>query len=473
MDGPAAISSSPSSSSAVVDVGPSTSARSPEVMSEEEREEEDAGGGVEQVPEFVRRQTSTSASYRVVPMPPRRMEASTAPEDLAADDTLSCVIVILTFWFFVSMTLIMGIFGSEDLQIGPYSSILLKPNPLFVSSLKMESSEMKVAPVVYGFYKPPPLDVTKIWSWSLSTSVRPDTHKEWVHYLNEGSQINISYSVPSSSSLIIVIAKGIEGLAEWVEDPLYPDSALSWNVIRGNGTIRQDILKSYDYYVAIGNFNSEDVEVGVNLSIRSTVYDITGSYYMCNLTRRLCNFKILFPEGNQGVLTTPGPTEGAGNEVYVKLSYEPRWMTYFLGIGGMTSIMLWGFNCLNRIRRNNEDTLENQLRNVGPERAPLLPQKDDDLSSLGSSYDSGSQSGEEYQDLLEGPCDGRPGGEGGKKYQPRQLCVICYDAPKDCFFIPCGHCASCFDCGVRVAEVAGTCPICRRRMKKVRRIYNV
>jgi len=112
--------------------------------------------------------------------------------------------------------------------------------------------------------------------------------------------------------------------------------------------------------------------------------------------------------------------------------------------------MLWGFNCLNRIRRNNEDTLENQLRNVGPERAPLLPQKDDDLSSLGSSYDSGSQSGEEYQDLLEeGPCDGRPGGEGGKKYQPRQLCVICYDAPKDCFFIPCGHCASCFDCGVR------------------------
>ena len=113
--------------------------------------------------------------------------------------------------------------------------------------------------------------------------------------------------------------------------------------------------------------------------------------------------------------------------------------------------MLWGFNCLNRIRRNNEDTLENQLRNVGPERAPLLPQKDDDLSSLGSSYDSGSQD-DEYQDFREeGSAEGRSLGEGAKKSISRHLCVICFDAPKDCFFIPCGHCACCFTCGTRYA----------------------
>lgn len=34
--------------------------------------------------------------------------------------------------------------------------------------------------------------------------------QEWVYYLNEGSQINISYSVtsPSSSSLVLVIVEG-------------------------------------------------------------------------------------------------------------------------------------------------------------------------------------------------------------------------------------------------------------------------
>lgn len=26
---------------------------------------------------------------------------------------------------------------------------------------------------------------------------------------------------------------GIEGLAEWLEDPSYPDSTMSWNVIHG------------------------------------------------------------------------------------------------------------------------------------------------------------------------------------------------------------------------------------------------
>lgn len=82
-----------------------------------------------------------------------------------------------------------------------------------------------------------------------------------------------------------------------------------------------------------------------------------------------------------------------------------------------------------------EDTAENQSGDLGPERAPLLSQKDDEVSSLGSSYDSGSQNDEETQEDLEEGC--------------RRLCVICFDAPKDCFFIPCGHCASCFTCGIR------------------------
>ncbi|CAO2820105.1 unnamed protein product [Amaranthus hypochondriacus] len=408
-------------------------------------------------PELVQQQSSMS--YRV--RHSHRQIPSSSVEDPPTDDTLSCVIVILTFWFFVSMTLIMGIFGSENLQLGPYSSILLKPNPLFVHALKVETSKhMKVAPVLYGLYSSPSLDITEMWSESVNASVKPESHKEWIYFLNKGSQINISYNVESSSSLLLIVAKGIEGLAEWLEDPSYPDSTMSWNVIHGSGTITQDISRSYEYYVAVGNLNSEDVEVKLNLSIRSSLHKITDSYYKCNLTRGVCNLKIPFPAGNAAVLTTPGPLEGIGSSrENVKLSYEPRWMTYFLGIGGMTSIMLWAFNFLNRIRRNIEDVAENQSGDFGSERAPLLSPKDDDISSLGSSYDSGSQNDEESPEDLEEGC--------------RRLCVICFDAPKDCFFIPCGHCASCFACGVRIAEAAGTCPICRRKMKKVRRIYTV
>ena len=30
-----------------------------------------------------------------------------------------------------------------------------------------------------------------------------------------------------------------------------------------------------------------------------------------------------------------------------------------------------------------------------------------------------------------------------------KLCVICYDEQRNCFFIPCGHCATCYDCAQR------------------------
>lgn len=37
----------------------------------------------------------------------------------------------------VSMTLILGVYGSVTLQLGPNSSILVQPSPLFVQSVKV------------------------------------------------------------------------------------------------------------------------------------------------------------------------------------------------------------------------------------------------------------------------------------------------------------------------------------------------
>ncbi|XP_075502335.1 E3 ubiquitin-protein ligase APD2-like isoform X2 [Primulina tabacum] len=61
------------------------------------------------------------------------------------------------------------------------------------------------------------------------------THKKWNFFLIKGSQINISYFMNSlsSSSVALVIAEGNEGLDLWLEDPLYPNTTLSWNIIRG------------------------------------------------------------------------------------------------------------------------------------------------------------------------------------------------------------------------------------------------
>ncbi|XP_008338400.3 E3 ubiquitin-protein ligase APD2-like isoform X2 [Malus domestica] len=53
-----------------------------------------------------------------------------------------------------------------------------------------------------------------------------------------------------------------------------------------------------------------------------------------------------------------------------------------------------------------------------------------------------------------------------------KICVICYTEQRDCFLVPCGHCATCYDCAQRIFYgETKTCPICRRFIRKVRRLF--
>ncbi|XP_028075877.1 uncharacterized protein LOC114278086 [Camellia sinensis] len=394
---------------------------------------------------------------------------------LIRDDTWSCIIVVLTFWFFVSMTLILGVYGAVNLQLGSNCSLLITPNPLFVESIKVEQlDEANNGPILYGFYKEPQADVELTWSQTHNTSLPSGFQKEWIYMLNMGSQINISYSVnsPSPSSIILIIAQGSEGFAQWLEDPSYPNSTLSWNIINGSGIIQQDIWTSASYYVAVGNLNSEEVEVQLNLKVKAILYNTTEAYYNCAVACGACNLKMLFPSGNAVVLTSPGPEQGT-NVWQVQLSYGPRWLTYLVGIGGLTLLVLSAFYMFNNFQCTREEGTRFQFGEMRSERAPLL-QKDDDLSSWGSSCDSVSQDDEDLEDELAlGSLEGMPLKDGEYNNNIRRLCAICFDAPRDCFFLPCGHCVACFACGTRIAELTGTCPICRRNIKKVRRIFTV
>ncbi|KAM6550645.1 hypothetical protein CsatB_000453 [Cannabis sativa] len=348
------------------------------------------------------------------------------------EDTWSCVIVLLTFWFFISMTIILGVYGSVNVQLGPNCSLLLQPNCIFVQSMKLEElNGSKPGPMVYGFHKPPPLDVVKICvvNWHLA---------------------------------------GNEGLTRWLENPTHVNSTLSWNIIHGSGMISQGISKSSSYYVAAGNLNSEDVEVKLKIRIRASQYDTSEAYYKCNISEGPCSMQILFPEGNAAVLTNLGPDQvAAGPKLYVKLTYGPRWATYIVGL--MTMLMLFLFNFLDKCHSTRDGTGgHNEV--IQPERHPLLSNKDDDLSSWGSSYESVSQ---DEEDLAVGSIEGKSIEDGENSNNTRRLCAICFDAPRDCFFLPCGHCVACFECGTRISEAEGTCPICRRKMKKVRKIFTV
>ncbi|XP_052173322.1 E3 ubiquitin-protein ligase APD2-like isoform X2 [Diospyros lotus] len=385
------------------------------------------------------------------------------------DDTCPRIVLVLAFWFSVSMTMILGLFGSVTLQLGPSSSLLIAPNPFFVEYIKVEKlDEAKTGPLLYGLHKNPLRDVPFTWSETHSASLPLDFHKEWIYVLSEGSQINISFRVNSSSSLVLVIAEGSESFAQWLGDPSYPNTTLSWNIIHGSGMIRQSIFRSSTYYVAVGNLNSEVVELQVNLRVKTFLYNTTDAYYKCPVAHGPCQLKMAFPKGNAAVLTSPSSEQGMTHLWNVKLSYRPRWITYIVSIGVMSVLMLLAFHLLDNIPciREEQTRFYGEMRS---ERVPLLSQKSDDLSSWGSSYDSMSHDDEDDP----GSLQGKPLKDGECSNNTHRLCAICFDAPRDCFFLPCGHSVACFECGTRIAELAGTCPICRRKMKKVRKIFTV
>ena len=176
-----------------------------------------------------------------------------------------CVYVL--FLISVAITMAFGLYSPENLRLGPNASILIQPNTLFVESIEVFSKWLKFVLkclVLRRFLLVPggwswcsqKFDVIWIlWSSSpwcygymagdsqdLSAFQYPQGQKhnecfycsriihvyfnkikgtvvyifiplflqEWVHYLNEGSQINVSYSVSSwgFSSIGLIIAKG-------------------------------------------------------------------------------------------------------------------------------------------------------------------------------------------------------------------------------------------------------------------------
>ncbi|CAA7406431.1 unnamed protein product [Spirodela intermedia] len=404
--------------------------------------------------------------------PPANDVAATWLYEGTREETWSCLVVLLTFWSFASMTLILGFYGSTNLVLGPNSSQILDANSLFVQDIKLQSDTGAQGPELYGFSERPPLDVKVMWSEIHNVSVIDGLHKEWVYYLNEGSHISISYNINSqgSSPLILIIAKGEESLHRWMEDPLFPHNTLSWNLINGSGLVQQKILKSSDYYIAVGNLNPMPVEVALNFDIDALLYNTTGASYQCSLRHGLCAVRLSFLHTNAAVLATSSLQQNEDdNELFVKLSYEPRWITYLFGSALMTVVIVLAFKMINYLHCNSNN---NQAAEASPERAPLLLSKDDDTASLGSSYDSVSNDENDIEESLlsQNRPDSLRWSEG---YDPHHLCTICLDAAKDCFFLPCGHCATCFACGTRVVEDGGTCPICQRRMKKVKKIFTI
>lgn len=57
--------------------------------------------------------------------------------------------------------------------------------------------------------------------------------------------------------------------------------------------------------------------------------------------------------------------------------------------------------------------------------------------------------------------------------QPSDVCVVCMDADKDWFGLPCRHLAMCGTCIIRIIKTTRRCPICQQSITKAVQVYRV
>ncbi|KAL2927375.1 Death-associated inhibitor of apoptosis 1 [Bienertia sinuspersici] len=85
----------------------------------------------------------------------------------------------------------------------------------------------------------------------------------------------------------------------------------------------------------------------------------------------------------------------------------------------------------------------------GGENSPLMSQYDRNYTKLISTKYGACQN-----DLETANCNSSSSSnDSGSKYcselYDAKICIICYDGQRNCFFVPCGHCATCFRCAQR------------------------
>ncbi|KAM3405445.1 hypothetical protein ACQJBY_008121 [Aegilops geniculata] len=369
----------------------------------------------------------------------------------------SCFVVVLALCLLVSMALMAGhYYGRAELVAGPGCSRLLRANPLFVQDITVRTAEEEGSGasglVLYGLAEIPGLldDVPAVWSEARSVVLPANSHKEWVYFLNEGSQIEVNYSVEPGTGLtnplrITIAQAGKEGFTQWSEEPS----------VHGTRAVKQSINSSDDYYITVSNLRNQDTTVTLDFRISAVLYNTSGAEYACSPSPGSsgCTYRLLILGENVAVLSS-GLKEG----VKVELSYGPRWIVYFVGsaILAVSLLLLYevlsvllGFCCAVAVAQRETTTAA----------AALLESKEEEEGgSRGSSFESVSSHD----------------GEAGDEEEGRRLCVVCCDARRDCFFMPCGHSATCHACGTKIVEGdASCCPFCRRKLKKVRRIFCV
>ncbi|KAF8410149.1 hypothetical protein HHK36_002671 [Tetracentron sinense] len=251
------------------------------------------------------------------------------------------------------------------------------------------------------------------------------------------------WEVPTSSvsDLLVIVIKGERNFETVLPNPSNPlDALVLSNPTNGIGEAEYIIEEDDSYYIGVVNMNPRSIVMAMNVNVSSKMYNTAKAKSMCSTISGLCRLKLLFPR------TQFGDIDGWD----VELSFVARLITYVAILGFVVVIILLILKYLGACdgEMTPDEVIETETDPILPEKAiPFTYGTSEEDTELGMCSTSSD-------DLYDG-----------------KICVICYEEQRNSFFVPCGHCASCYTCAQRIFDGENkVCPICRRFIHKVRRL---
>ncbi|XP_028806905.1 uncharacterized protein LOC114761656 isoform X2 [Neltuma alba] len=382
-------------------------------------------------------------------------------------ETLARFLTPLTLWICVSVILRYGYFGDSRLALGPSSSRLVEAGSLFVKQIEVKdyyNSEV----LVYAFDEKPEHTVLANWSASNFLVVAAYTRKGYSLWLNKGSTIRMSWEAPTRylNKLEGVVIKGERRFKRLQPKQASLNAIADPEIIYGKEA--EYLIEEDDrYHIGVLNMNGGNIILTMHVNVSAMVYDTSKAKKLCSTANGLCRLSLLFPHTHYLTLMTTN--NGVRGDWSVEVSFVARALTYIALLGFIVAVIFLILRYLGACGGSDHNQSTNVITDTYhtsivatsrevTETEPMMPVKS---MTYGTNEDEDDDN------------ESRASSTSSEELYDEKLCVICYDELRNCFFIPCGHCATCYDCAQRIMEGdSKVCPICRRLIHKPRRLFH-
>ncbi|XP_014500472.1 uncharacterized protein LOC106761433 isoform X1 [Vigna radiata var. radiata] len=374
----------------------------------------------------------------------------------------------LAIWISVSATLRYGYYGDSLILLGPASSRLITTSSVFVKQLQVSSKD-KNQVFVHTSNKKPELSSQTNWTASDFFLVEAYKSKGISLWLNQGSTIRLRWEEHTTTGLDKLHGMVVKGDVKFEQLQDSHTTFLDAISLREtvNGKEAEYMVGEDDrYQIGVLNMNAKNIILTMEVNVSAKVYDTTKAKKMCSTENGPCRISFFFPDTHYVILTAANNGNGV---TYVEISLVARVVVYVL-ILGVTAIVVYLIlkilGVYDDAEQHSQVTIDVTYRTSNvvaaqAETEPLMRVEENRMSYGTNAKDDKQNSGAYSSSSSEELYD-------------EKLCCICYDEQRNSFFVPCGHCATCYDCAQRIVdEESKVCPICRRLIHKVRRLFHI